>query len=231
MGPSRYSAGEAIGYGWRKFRAQPAPLLLGMLAVIAVSFAVSLLAQAILGVGSGFSALTTDPSSEAADVGFFGLMAANLVVSLIGQVITTIASAGLIKAALLIADGQEVSLQAAFAGWDKLQVVLAALIVGFATTIGFFLLIIPGIIIAFLTSFTTVFLVDRNLGAIDAIRASFDFTRNNVGDVLIFALLALVVLVVGFCLCGVGLLVAGPVALVGAAYTYRVLQGQPVSPA
>jgi uncharacterized membrane protein len=38
-----------------------------------------------------------------------------------------------------------------------------------------------------------------------------------------------VIALVGACLCGVGLLVAMPVVTIAAAYTFRVLQGQPVA--
>lgn len=231
MGPPRYSAGDAISYGWRKFRAQPGPLVLGMLGIFALSLIVSAIAQAIFLGGVGLNTLTTDPSSARADAGFFGLWFGNTLVSFVGQLVVTIASAGLVKAALLIVDGRPVSLQAAFEGWDKLQLVVASLLVSLATAIGFVLLVIPGIIVAYLMSFSTMFLVDRNLSAIDAIKASIDFTRSRVGDVLVFLLLAIVVVIIGLCLCGVGVLVAGPVALIGGAFTYRVLQGQPVSPA
>jgi uncharacterized membrane protein len=47
---------------------------------------------------------------------------------------------------------------------------------------------------------------------------------------LLYYILAAVVVIIGALLCGVGLLVAGPVVLLGFAYTYRRLQGQPVVP-
>lgn len=228
-GPLRYSPTEAIGYGWRRFRVQPAPLLLGTLVVFVASLVVSLIGQGLVSAWFGISRFTFEPGSSASDVGFFSVFAGNLVLSLLSQVVITLLSAGLVKAALLMADGRPVSLEAAFADWDKLQLVLAAVLTSVATSIGFLLLVVPGVIVAFLTSFTTFFVVDRRLDAIDAIRASVRFTADHVGDVLVFGLLALVVLVIGACLCGVGLLVAWPVALLGAAFTFRVLHGQQVA--
>jgi uncharacterized membrane protein len=91
--------------------------------------------------------------------------------------------------------------------------------------------VIPGLVVAFLTSFTLYFLMDRQeLGAIDAIKASYSFTTKNVGNVIVWFLLCLATYVVGFVLCGVGLIAAVPVILIGTAYTYKTLNGQPVAP-
>ena len=82
----------------------------------------------------------------------------------------------------------------------------------------------------FLTSYTLLFIVDKQMGAIDAIKASYELVTKNLGNTLVYWLLASLITLVGACLCGLGLLVAIPVALVGYAYTYRRLQNQPVVP-
>jgi len=67
--------------------------------------------------------------------------------------------------------------------------------------------------------------------AMDAIKASVNFVTSHLGDTIVFWLLGLVTIIVGTILCLVGLLVAVPVLLIAAAYTYRVLNGQQVTPA
>jgi uncharacterized membrane protein len=66
---------------------------------------------------------------------------------------------------------------------------------------------------------------------VDAIKASVSLVTSRIGETILFYLLAAVVLVVGAILCLVGLLAAVPVVLAGAAYTFRVLNNEPVAPA
>ena len=89
---------------------------------------------------------------------------------------------------------------------------------------------LPALIVGFLTQYTLLFIVDQQLSGVDAIKASIKFVTDNLANTLIYYILAVIVLFVGAILCGIGLLVAAPVALIGLAYTYRRLQNQPVVP-
>ncbi len=117
-----------------------------------------------------------------------------------------------------------------FEGWDKGQVAIAAVLIGVATAIGSFLCYVPGLIVGFLMMFTLLFIVDKQMQAIDAIKASIKLVTDNLGQTIVWALLAIVVYIVGFVVCCVGLLVAIPIILIGLAYTYRRLQDEPVVP-
>ena len=145
--------------------------------------------------------------------------------------ITTIAAAGLLKMAFDVVDGREASLGTMFQGWDKLQVVVATILVGIATFIGFILCVLPGIVVVIFSAFTTAFVVDQKLGGIDAIKASINLVKNNFGPAILWMLLAFLCVVVGAIACGVGLLVAIPVVLISQAYTVRALTGGPIAPA
>jgi uncharacterized membrane protein len=140
-------------------------------------------------------------------------------------------AAGLYRGALRVADGHGFSVGELFQGYDKAQVLVASLLIAVAAGIGTLLCYFPGIIVSFLTSYTLLFIVDRQMGAVDAIKASVRFVMDHLGPTILFGLLAYVITAVGSCLCGVGLLVALPVTLVGYAYTFRKLHGQEVSPA
>jgi len=72
--------------------------------------------------------------------------------------------------------------------------------------------------------------VDKDMEPMDAIKASFSLTTSKLGETILFYLLGIVVIIVGAILCLVGLLAAVPVVLAGAAYTFRVLNDEPVSP-
>ena len=117
-----------------------------------------------------------------------------------------------------------------FDGWDKAQVAIAALIIAAATFVGTLLCDLPGLIVGFLTGYTLLFIVDKQMTAVDAIKASVSFVWSNLGNTLLFWILGLLALAVGAIICFVGLLVAAPVVLIGLAYTYRRLQNEPSSP-
>jgi uncharacterized membrane protein len=146
-------------------------------------------------------------------------------------VVFNIAAAGLYKGAINITDGRPFGLGMMFEGWDKTQVALAALIIAVATAIGSFLCYVPGLVVGFLTMFTMLFVVDKQMQAVDAIKASYRLVVDNLGSSILFYLLAAVCILVGTCLCLVGLLVAAPVVLIALAYTYRRLQGEAVASA
>ncbi|MFZ0834701.1 MAG: hypothetical protein WAM92_16830, partial [Mycobacterium sp.] len=89
---------------------------------------------------------------------------------------------------------------------------------------------LPGLIASFFLMFTIVALLDRNLAPVDAIKNSFETVKNNLGNALLAWLIIGVVMAVGAFLCGVGLLVAVPVASLFLVYTYRRLSGGQVAP-
>jgi uncharacterized membrane protein len=230
-----YSAGDAIGYGWKKFWANPAPLLLGTLILLAVSALVSFLANAVatgIFVGETTTVINSDGSIEIGNGG--GLIASllvSMVVSLVVGLLAQLIVAGLIKGALDTVDGRPVSVGGMFQGWDKVKVLVAALIVSVLTAIGTLLCYFPGLVVGFLLSYTIFFVVDRDLEPVEAVKASFSFVTGNLGPTLLFYILAVLVVIAGAILCGVGLLAAVPIAILGAAYTYRRLHGQQVVPA
>ena len=109
------------------------------------------------------------------------------------------------------------------------QYLLAALLMGVGTAVGFMLCVIPGIIVFFLGVFFPYFIIDKGMGAIDAIKASIDLVRNNVGQVVILVLLTYVANFIGQLLCGVGLLASVPVVAIATAYLYKRLLNEPVA--
>jgi uncharacterized membrane protein len=218
--PGAYSATDAIGYGWNKFKSSPATLLVPVLVIGIVVLVISYLLQVLLVNGM------TD-SDSGLGVVLFAAALSGAITGLAVQVLT----AGLVKGGFKVADGREFSIGQLFDGWDKAQVVVAALIIGVLTFIGTFLCYFPALIVGYLTQFTIPFIVDKNMSATDAIRASFRLCVDNLGATILWYLLAIVCFIVGAILCLVGLLVAAPVVLVGLAYTFRRLQGETVSPA
>jgi uncharacterized membrane protein len=237
---SPYSAPDAIGYGWRKFKESPSTLLIPMIVVFVGLVVAALIIQFV--IAGGFFGKTecnagVNPGGQVStDCGqpfWRQLLGAGLgaaIISLIAQIL----AAGLYRGATRVADGKDFSLGQLFEGYRKMQVVYAAIIIAFVTGVATILCFLPGILISFFTSYTLFFIADaredRQLEAAEAIQASIKLVWHNFGHTLLYYVLAAIVLFVGALLCGVGLLVAGPVVLLGWAYTYRRLQGEPVVP-
>lgn len=207
VGGGSYSATAAWGYGWNKFTGNLGSILIAILVLVAV--------QIVLQVVSYFVRDT---------------YVLSILIGLVSWIVSMIIGAGIVRGALDITEGRALDPKTLLTPPKLGQVIVASILIGVATFIGLILLLIPGLLVAYFTSFTLYFLMDRpELGAIDAIKASFGFTTSHAGDVIVWFLLSLLTYVVGFCLCGVGLIAAIPVIILGTAYTYKKLTNEPLA--
>jgi len=234
-GAGGYSAVDAIQYGWTKFTKSPATLLIPVL-ITGVVVAVVYVLMFFVILGSAFSGSGTTIDSNGnfsydGGPGFVLRMILMAVVFLVVMFALQVLMAALAKGGLDVADGKSPALGELFEGWDKTQVLIAAALIAVGTAIGFALCYLPGIVFSFLASYTMYYVIDKQMSAVDAIKASISFTTSHLGETILFFLLAAVVTAIGGILCGVGLLVAYPVVLVGQAYTFRLLNNEPVTPA
>jgi hypothetical protein len=135
-------------------------------------------------------------------VSLLGAGLAGLVISLISQAL----GAGLIKNALNVTDDKPVTIGEIGTWAGNGRVITAALIVAVATFIGTLLCYLPGLIVGFLLNWTMFYVVDQDMSAMDAVKASVKFATDHLGPTVLFYLLALVAFIVGAILCLVGLL-------------------------
>jgi uncharacterized membrane protein len=228
-----YQATDAFGYGWNRFRARPGELLVPVLVVVVALVAIEVVVQLVLRA----SLLgTRDCTQTVAGQSFDGRCGPGLLASLLGSgigafvvsLVSQALGAGLIKNALHVVDGRPASVGELAAWATKPQVLVAALLVAGATFVGSLLCYLPGLVVGFLLNWTMFYVVDQGLAPLEAAMASVRFATSHLGDTILFYLLAIVVFVVGALLCLVGLLVAAPVVLVAAAFTFRVLEGRSV---
>ena len=178
---------------------------------------------------------TYDPDTGAYSVtseggGFLLLLFSAAVYALLITVLAAIMQAGISRGVLTILEGRPLAIGVMFGMANVGTVIAASLLIGLGVGIGTLLCFIPGLIVAFFAQFYVWFIVDRQLGAIDAIKASFGFVNRNLGSVFIFYLASLAAYFVGALACGIGLLVAVPVVYIAQGYTYRKLQGGYVAP-
>ena len=232
---NRYSVGEGLSWAWQKFTKNAVPLVVATLVFWLIGLALNWVTQAVLQAVSPetFTAYdTADGIIETATRTMSGVGSAVVILATIVQIIVkgAIASAG--YAGLLdIANGQPVTIGSFFRPRNIVAVVVAGLIVDLVTIVGLFACILPGLAFMVFAWFSTVAIVDRNLSPIDGIRASIDIVKANFGSVLLAVLTFAALHLVGFLLCGVGLLVTIPVAYLFLVYTYRRLSGGSVAPA
>lgn len=214
-----YSPTDAIAYGWRKFKAHAGPIIafvvIGFVALVVVSIMLALLT-------GGLDRAMAFESPTVAD----------RMVDLATQFLSLVVGAAIIRATLAIVDGRDLQLAEFFRLEQMGQVVIAALLLSMA---GLIVLFIPllgfllNIAISFLGQFVMFFILDDGEQAIDAIMSSVNFTIANIGPLVLFLVLGVLVVIAGALACGIGLIVAVPVVAIAQAYTFRRLRGQPVA--
>ncbi len=100
---------------------------------------------------------------------------------------------------------------------------LASFVAGISTVLGLICLIIPGMIIYLRLSLFSYFMIDKNMGPIEALKASWYLVKGVTWKVLGFWLLTLLLLLLGFLCFVVGLLFTLPVIMIASALVYQTL--------
>lgn len=234
-GGTTLSIGDGLSWAFKQLGKHIGPLLVSTLVYGAI---IGLLSGALYGLLIAVSPNTVNYYSESSSyfysggvvmgpVGTLISMVGNLVVLAVGGVILSAYLGGLFD----IADGRPVSVGSFFKPRKVGSLVIATLIIGVLTSIGSFLCFIPGLLVSIFTMFTTVALLDRNLSPIDALKTSFEIVKARFIDCLLVWLMTIAIIAGGALLCGVGLLVAIPVAFLFEIFAFRRITGGNVVPA
>lgn len=212
-----WSVGKALNYGLTKFLDNLGQILLAALLLFLASiigFAIGVPIRAALNNNaSGF--IATDLSGA---IGQFVYIA-----------IVWVVQAAIIRGALDITEGRRFQVSGLFSRLPIGNVLLAGLLVSIITAIGTALFFIPGVIAWFLLLFTPFFVVDRDMSAVDAMKASVGLATKNLGNMLVWVIVGGIVYLLGYCILCIGFIVTGPIVLIGAAYTYKKFTDQPVA--
>ncbi|WP_182525663.1 hypothetical protein [Nocardioides dongkuii] len=233
-GPQAWDLGAAFAYGWKKFQENAGQIIL---AAVALFLAIGVMAA----VGIGLAALLTSPEECTYNTqtmtrdctGGTGLVL-GLVVAAITAALVILASlvvgAGLIRGALGITEGKPFRAAEVFKLDNLGSVLLTSLIIAGLTFVGILLCYLPGIAVAFATSYALYFVIDKGMAPMEAIKASVVLVKDNLGTTFVWYLVGGIVGSAGAIACGVGALVTYPLVLIGTAYTYKVLTSQQVAP-
>lgn len=221
----RYDLGAALSWSFSKFGQNAATFIVPPLLVLIAGGVLYGVFIAIMTLSSPRSCGYSD--SCAPDLGA-GAAIGMLVTFVVFCVVVLIVAVGLLRAALGVARGEHVSLGTVFGLGGIGTVVLTAILLGIGGLLGTVLCIIPALALSIFAQFSLCFVLDQGQGPIQAIRSSINLVKQDFGQMLLFWLVAAVIETVGYSLCGIGLLVAWPVAQLATAYTYRRMIGQPV---
>ena len=130
-----------------------------------------------------------------------GMMNLGAILGLVGVYIIVAVIASIIATGAIVYmshqkfNGVSVSYQDGInAAMGKLAPLLvASVVIGIGAVVGMMLLVIPGLLWALFTIFTTPEIMISNKDWLDAIKGSIDIVRQNLGDVLVFAIALLIV--------------------------------------
>lgn len=234
---SVFNIGDAFTWSWNKFSKNVGPLMLAALVYGVIGVVVHGLVFVLLGGATADTATDGDyGASFAASLGAGG----TLVLSIVSFVFGIFVQAAFLSGGLDLADGRPVTVGSFFKPRNFGTVVLAGALLSVISAV-LDLISLPGFLFAllsfvalavftFFALFTIAFATDRALPPIDALKASVSTVRSHIGETLISFIVQGLLVVVGLFACGVGILVAGPLALLIQVYTYRKLSGGPVAP-
>jgi uncharacterized membrane protein len=136
-------------------------------------------------------------------------------------------SVGIWRAVLGTLDGRRPEVGMMFEGFDRfLDGFLACLVIGILVALGFVCLIVPGIILLLMWSFTFPILAETKLGFWEAMGASAALTKGYRWDLFLLALASVLILLLGLIVFCVGVFVSLAVVAAAWAIAFRFLQRQ-----
>lgn len=233
-----FSPTEAIKFGWKTFKANPG-FLIGLIVIL-------ILPSLIV------SFLIPSPKIDQSNFTNLGpLFTAIFVSSLISGLISVLASLGVLKALLMFVDtgkGDFANILVPFKqtkilinyflamlliyGLSFFGIIVFGIITFITFGIGLLILIPVAIYLSIRISLFSFYIIDKAAGPVEALKLSWNDTKGNMINLMIFGFLSWCVMILGMIALFVGLLAAVPVVLVATIYVYKMLsQQQAVQPA
>jgi len=138
-------------------------------------------------------------------------------------IINLILGMGLIKIVLEFVDGKKPKFSDLIYYKPVVKYFVGTTIQGIITVVGFILLIIPGIIFSVRLQYVSYLIVDKDLGPVEAIKASWNITRGNTWNLFFFGILIGLINILGLLCLVVGLFITVPLSALASAFVYRKL--------
>jgi len=204
---NNFGIGNAISFGFTVLSKNAGSVLLAGLFYLLITFGAAMLTELIK--------LTTESIFIA------------LLLDLIYFLITVWLMLGWAKFALKAFNGETLNPADILSQTDKILAGFAAyLLYTIIVVIGMLLLIVPGLYLASRLFFFDYFIVEKGMGPIGALGASWQLAEGNVLNVFGLLLLAGLIAGAGLLVCGIGIIVTVPPAMIAYGYAYKKLQGE-----
>ena len=143
-----------------------------------------------------------------------------------GVIIGSVLHAGLMMMFISRIRGERVELGDLFAGFNfAVPLIIAGLLMTALTVVGFLLCILPGIYLAVSYIFVLPLIIDKKLDFWPAMEVSRQVVHKHWWAMFLFAIVLVLIICLGALLCGVGLIIAAPVAIAAVSYVYEDLFG------
>ena len=237
MGASAFSSGEAIGVGWRTFKANIWLMISAFLLFMVMDKGLGGLVSMVMDNGLGGLVKLSDSASPLTLAALY----------LVGYVLGRFGQLGFTHLALRVVDGEEATIGDLFSqGRLLVRAVLATTVYlgivfgGFLLLIvpaiiwgikyqdyiyvgGFLLLIVPAIIWGIKFQYYIYAIVDEDAGVMESLKRSSALTRGEKLNLFWYGLLCGLVGLLGTLALGVGVLAAAPTIALASAYVYRRL--------
>ena len=212
--PQPWEIGEVIALAFEAFKGNWVVLIVSQIVVGALVMVPAIVPGILLATGA------VDPTSAAGLALRFASLVAILTLDLFFCV-------GLYRISLAAARGQRPELSLLFSGGDRFLAMLGAFfLLLLLVAVGYALLIVPGIIVGLGLFMSLMFVIDQNLGPVDALKASWAATQGHKLHLFLFALVGCAMMLGGYIACFVGVLVVIPILSVAHAIVYLRLSGR-----
>jgi len=159
-------------------------------------------------------------------ISIFPVFFDSALVAFVSWVLSIVVTLGIMRLGLRFVDGGRGELADLFANIPLIvSYLIASIIVAIIVTVGFLLLVIPGIYLGLRLQFYPWSIIDKESGPVGSVEHSWTITRGSAWQLFLFAIVLFFVNVLGLLALGVGLLVTVPLSLVAFAHVYRSLEG------
>lgn len=216
--PQPWQVGEVCRIGWETIKREPL-LIVAQLIVFVIPQTLGSMASLPVALGV----------LEAGSLPALGLQFG---FSLVSMVLAWFLQVGMVRMLLAAVREQPMPMSLLFSGGDRFLTMFGAMfLTGLAVGFGTLLLVVPGVIAYVGLCLGKFYVVDRQLGAVESLQASWRDTDGNRVDLFVFALAYFGLVLVGLCMCGIGMLVTLPLAEAALTVIYLRRTGQAYQPA
>ena len=220
--PQPWDVGDAVKSGWEIYKAHWAPLTFGYFVVTLIGMVPQQAAPVLAKAG------VLEESSRT-------YFAVHVPLMIIAWLIGEFFMAGFIHAALRAVRTRNATFGDFFAAGGRfVPFVVMSFLKFCAIFFGFVLLIVPGVILMLGFANASFYVIDQNLGPIAALKASWESSDGQKGNLFLLGLAEIGVTLLGLLACCLGIFVAVPVMFVARAIVYTKMSGTappPVAPA